>query len=245
MRETIMIIQPGAFGDIIICAPIAEAYWKAGYRIIWPVRKKFMEMLDSLLYVDSILLDEEDLDDDWLRSDVIKCLRLLDQNPDWKVINLADRGPHPTAQLPTENFEQVKYRLANIPFKQKHVFNWERNLVKENYIYNRFVSNVIDGRPEKYAFVHNGSSHGDVVDIPKTTLPIVLIEDLSPKFSIYDWYQVIVLAAEIYVTESAIWAFCDALSNEITKERYLLPRSVMPDSGSWTISLNWKRDFYR
>jgi hypothetical protein len=241
--KVVMMIQPGAFGDIIICAPIAEAYHSAGYRVVWPVRQKFMKMIEPLLYVEPYLLDDEELDPDWLRSDVIKCLRLLDKNPTWMCLNLADRGPHATEEQPWENFEQCKYRLSNIPFRQKHVFNWERNLTKENYIYRRFVSEVIDGRPEKYALVHNTSSHGEASTIPDISLPIVKCEDFDPSYGIYDWYQVIVLASEIYVTESSIWAFCDSLANEITKERYLLPRANM--SGMTTVSSTWKRDYLK
>ena len=43
-----MMIQPGAFGDIIVCAPIAKAYSDAGYDVYWPVRKQFLDMVSGL-----------------------------------------------------------------------------------------------------------------------------------------------------------------------------------------------------
>ena len=113
-----LLIQPGAYGDLIVCAPIAKWYADNGYKIYWPIREKFMTVLKEFNYVIPIILKEETLHDDWLRSDVLQILPMV-KNYD-KVINLADRGPHGAAQRRDESFEQCKYRLAEIPFEEKH-----------------------------------------------------------------------------------------------------------------------------
>ena len=110
-----LIIQPGAYGDIILCAPIAEYYALRGYDVYWPARAKFHSTLRKFDYVNPLLLNEDILHEDWLRSDVMK---ILPSTVDYDlVINLADRGPHPTAQMYWENFEQCKY------FKKRYIYN--------------------------------------------------------------------------------------------------------------------------
>lgn len=227
-------IQPGAFGDIIICAPIAKWYADAGYDVYWPAREKFLhKMIEPLGYVHPILLDERVLHEDWLRSDVIKCLEIAGQYD--YVLNLADRGPHPTAELPGEGFEKAKYRIANVPFEEKYTFMWNRDHVKENYVYDLYVN--LPGH-EKYAFVHNTSSDLKIVDLPNIDLPVVICEDFNPDYNIYDWWKVIANAEEIYVTESSIWAFCDGILDDITENRYIIDRDMR---GCNTVSSHWRR----
>jgi hypothetical protein len=232
-------IQPGAFGDIIICAPIAKWYADAGYDVYWPASKKFVDkMLRPLSYVTPIVLDEQELDDDWLRSDVLKCLYLHAKNRYDYVLNLADRGPHPTAELPDETFEECKYRLASVPFGQKHLFCWTNNAARSHDVFVKYVQSKIQG---PYAFVHNTSSHEEEIPLPKIDIPIVRCEDFSPEYNIYDWYDVIVGASEIYVSESSIWAFCDGIVDQLTEDRYLLPRIDMGTCR--TVSKHWKKDY--
>ncbi len=231
-------IQPGAVGDIHLCLPIAKWYADQGYEIVWPVREKFMKHLRNIDYVTPHLLTGEDVDHDWLRSDVIKCIGgvLNEQKFDY-VLNLADRGPGPMYQRMDENFEQAKYRQAQVPFEEKHRLDWVRFRDNEDYIYEEFVGD--SNAP--YAFVHATSSHGEDVDLSFIQHRIVTCEDIGPDYNIFDWYRVIVDASEIYVTESSIWAFCDGIVNKTTPFRYLLPRDQM--GSMTTISNNWRRDY--
>ena len=231
----IMLVQPGAVGDIIVCLPIAKYWANQGYEVFWPARKKFIKHFEQIDYVTTMVLNEEVLDSDWLRSDVIKCLRIYEEQNFLYGLNLADRGPHPTAQKPTENFEQSKYRLSRVPFYEKHYLEWTRNKDKEDNIYNKYVSE------SPYAFVHDTSSHNENAVLPKISLPIVRCEDFSPKYNIFDWYKVISSADEIYVTESSIWAFCDGIVNDLSENRYLLPREKM--GNMTTISERWNRKY--
>ena len=235
--RNLLIIQPGAFGDIIITAPIAKKYADIGYNVYWPARKKFLEkMLVPLDYVTPILLNDDELDDDWLRSDVIKCLDLWDTGQYDYVLNLADRGPHPTAERYDETFEECKYRLANVPFEEKHNFIFTPNLERREFVYNKYVGDL-----ERYAFVHNTSSHNEQSMLPEINIPVVYCEDFSPEYNIYDWELVALRAEKIYMTESSIWAFCDGIVHKLTEDRYLLPRSNM--GGCATISKYWKKDY--
>ena len=114
MKKTLLMIQPGAFGDIFVCAPIAKFYHEIGYEIYWPTAERFRSTIEKFPYVNHVILGDDERDSDWLKSDVLKCLdiqKILD--PDI-VLNLADRGPHTTAERPGETYEQPKYRLAGV-----------------------------------------------------------------------------------------------------------------------------------
>lgn len=237
--KTCLLIQPGAFGDILICAPIAKEYASKGYEVSWPAREKFHKLLNKLDYVTPLLLDEEVLDSDWLRSDVIKCNKLVNKYD--LVLNLADRGPHPTAQMASEKFEQTKYRISNVPFELKHNLKWKRNLTKELELYERYVKNVVG--ENDYAFVHNTSSHEEKVTVPNTTLPIIMCED-PVGYDIFDWYLVAINAKEIYVTESLVWAFLDGIVWDLSaKSKYLLSRRGLSNKESYSVSNNWDRKY--
>jgi len=231
----LMMIQPGAFGDIVTCAPIAKNYSDAGYDVYWPVRGMFMNLLSKLDYVKPILLDENALHEDWLRSDVIKCLRIYEgQNFDYG-LNLADRGPHPTAELPDEMPEQTKYRLSNVDFIEKHNLVWTRDVSKEDSLYDELV-----GNSDEYILASLASSDS------KTKLPIddgckIVEMDRKDGYVIFDWYKIIKNAKAIYCVESSFHCFIDGIINEISVPTYRLPRLPYEWKGTdyWTVSENW------
>jgi hypothetical protein len=233
-NKKLLLIQPGAYGDLIVCAPIAKWYADKGYEVYWPIRKKFKSVLKEFSYVTPVILNEKILHSDWLRSDVLKILPTIDKYN--KILNLADRGTHPYAQMPDESFEQCKYRLAEVPFEEKHTLEWNRNKKKEDEIYDRYVKSL------EYVFVHNTSSGKEKVSIPTSVNKPVVFCDNPEGYNIFDWYKVAINASEIYCTESAIWAFLDGIVKDITKERYLLPRNKM--SGS-TVSYYWKKEYLK
>ena len=253
--KKLMMIQPGAFGDIIVCAPIAKAYSDAGYDVYWPVRKQFLDMVSRLGYVTPCLIDEEVLDDDWLRSDVIKCVRMYEEECFDYALNLADRGPHPTAQRNNETFEQTKYRLVNIPFNEKYNFVWNRNKTKEEELYDKILDNHNLERGDNYILAHVKTSEssldaGVFVNLPEDVcekMPIIYVEEIS-DYSVFDWYSVLSHATEIYCIESLIHCFIDGcLGNDKIKNipKYLLPRPSLASSGvlKYTVSEHWSLDY--
>jgi hypothetical protein len=213
--KKLLMIQPGAFGDIIVCAPIANWYHERGYEVLYPARAKYHSLLEKFPYVTPILLSDEELHPDWLQGDVNKIFNLkLDIS---KTVNLADRGPHPVAQLPGEKNSVAKYRISEVPLTEQYNLKWERDVIKEDEIFEKYVTD------DKYAYVHNSSSDGEDIPLPDITLPIVY-NDTPEGYSIFDWYKVIVNASEIYCTESALHCFCDGIIHQIPGKKYLLPR---------------------
>lgn len=234
--KKLLLIQPGAFGDIFVCAPIAKWYADRGYEIYWPVTTKFISTLEYFDYVKPILLSEESLHSDWLRSDVMKVLPIVNSYD--KVLNLADRGPHLTAQLPTENFEQCKYRLSEVPFSQKHNLVWKRNTEKELELMK--LLNILEN--EDYALIHNIDSLNQSATLPEISLKRVEIIPIN-GYNIFDWYTVIKNAKEIYVIESSVHQFIDGIATEVTENKYLLKRPAVPENCRFTVSSHWKLDY--
>ena len=234
--KNLLLVQPGAFGDIFLCAPIAKWYANKGYKIYWPVRKRFLSILSSLDYVNPIELREESLDSDWLRSDVMKILPMIPEYD--KVINLADRGPHSIAQQLSENFEQCKYRLAEVPFSEKNNLSWERNLEKEENLFNLLGLSPKD----HYAVVHKEDSSGEMAVVPPVNMKVIEVKPIE-NYSIPDWFKVFGNASEIYCVESSIHQFLDGIIPHLTDKRFLLKRPSIAPNYRFTVSENWDLRF--
>ena len=235
-----LLIQPGAFGDLFICAPIAKHYFDLGYEVIWPTRKKFSGIMSHFPYVKNTRLDERVLDPDWLRSDVIKCLEISESLKPDLVLNLADRGPHPTAELPWEKFEETKYRLSNLDFELKNNLDWSRDIEKENEIYDHFV-----GDEKDYVVAHLTSSNNDRVGLPKDLNKKVIELRQFKDDNIVGWYKVIKNASAIYCVESSIHCFIDGFIKSLDCEKYLLSRSTLERGQTYTVSNYWEKNYLK
>jgi hypothetical protein len=235
-----LLIQPGAFGDLFICAPIAKHYADLGYEVIWPTREKFSGVMSHFSYVENTKLDERVLDPDWLRSDVIKCLEIAESIKPDLVLNLADRGPHPTAELPWEKFEQTKYRLSDLDFEVKHSLEWNRDIEKETEIYNEFV-----GDEKEYVFAHLTNSNSPKVEIPATLNQKVVEMQEVPDDNIVGWYKVIMNAKAVYCVESSIHCFIDGFIKDLSCPKYLLSRPTLNKGQTYTVSNHWRKDYLK
>lgn len=238
--KTCLIIQPGAFGDIILCAPIAKIYHDNGYQVYWPTTSKFKNLIESFPYVNHILLSDESLAHDWLRSDVIKILN----HPIYKecsvTLNMADRGPHPTAERENENFEQCKYRISGIPIEYKHNLTWERNIEKENSLYDYLV-----GDRKNYTFCHLEGSNGGRTELPFKIENVIEAEQIE-GYDIFDWYKIIINADSIYCVESSFHQFMDGIIPQISNiPKYILSRSTLGKGQTYTYSPYWDKKYIK
>jgi len=235
-----LLIQSGAFGDLFICAPIAKYYHDLGYEVFWPTRKKFAGVVSHFPYVKHILLNEEELHSDWLRSDTIKCLRLMDQTKFDLVLNLADRGPHPTAQLPYEKLDQTKYRLSNVDFSLKNSLVWDRNETIENEIFEKFV-----GDEKDYVFVHRTSSDNNFAEIPKEISGKIVEIQEYPNDDIVGWYKVIMNAKAVFCVESSVQSFIDGFVTSLPCPAYLLSRPTLNSGQTYTVAQHWDKRYLK
>lgn len=232
--KTLLMVQPGPFGDIFVCATIAKWYADKGYRIFWPARKEFHSILNIFDYITPIFLREDKLHDDWLRSDVMKIIPMFDLYD--KVVNLSDRGPGPVRQMVGyENHEQYKFREAYVPFNQKYKLEWTRDKDKERVLYAHVNPDGVE-----YVFAHTGSSKGAKGIIPEEEKRLVIEAKEYSGYTIVDWYKIITKAKRVYCTESSFHAFIDGIYKD-TQERYLILRE-QHGSGT-TISEHWDKRY--
>jgi hypothetical protein len=235
-RKTCIIIQPGAFGDILAVAGIASYYSNSGYDVIWPAREKYINPILRLPYVTPILLDDRELDPDWLRSDVMKILDLDVYKKASLILNLADRGPHSTYQRYNENFEQAKYRAANLPLYFKHNLIWERKKEKELSLKSIVCPNGA------YVFAHLTDSYNKKAAMPEQELPVVEAREIE-GYDIFDWYEVILGASEIFAVESSFFHFIDGIIPFLKTKPYVLRREVVEEGTRACLSQYWNHKF--
>lgn len=234
--NTLLLVQPGPYGDIFVCAPIAKWYADRGYRIYWPARKEFHSVLSGFDYVTPIFLREDKLHVDWLRSDVMKIIPMFGLHD--KVVNLADRGPHKTAQKYNENFELCKYRIAEVPFDEKQKLTFTRNIEKEQDLYDMLAPK----KGEPYAIVHSVDSRMEEASVPEINKTVVKVS-VVPGYDIQDWFLLLSKASEIYCVESAMHQFVDGIISKVTEDRYLLRRPAVEEGTRFTVSKGWKLDY--
>ena len=244
MKQTALLIQPGAFGDIITCAPIAKHFSDKGIEVHWAVHEKYKEHLESITSSDvtPIILDELEIPEgaDWLRLAAYQCYAMADKFT--KVIDLADRHPYATYQFPNEVPEETKYRLLGLPLSIKHTLTWERNIKKEKSLYSEVV-----GDTEEYVIAALVSSHEDKAEMPKEETRKVI--EITPRegYNIVDWFEVIKGAKDVYCVESAIQCFVDGCRSRLpsTQTQYLLKRTCIPKGGKrHTVAKNWNLSYF-
>lgn len=234
-----LLVQPGPYGDILVCAPIAKWYTDRGYDVTWPIAERFYNLVSQLGYVVPFRIRSEgSLDSDWLKSDVMKLFPYF--NSYQHIINLADRGPHPTAErIGQENFEQCKYRVAEVPFEEKYNLHWNRDIDKESSLVKILDLNL----KEPYIFAHTGSSKGAKGIIPDKSGMRIIESSVIPGYTILDWYQVVLHSNVIYCTESSFQAFIDGFIKELSQPKYLISREA---GGSCsTISEHWNKSYLK
>ena len=184
-RKQALVIQPGAFGDIIECAPIAKYYYDNGYDITWPSREEYSPLFRYFEYINHETIPEVQIHSDWLKSDVDKILKLYSLKKYDIVLNLADRGPHATDQRANEKSASArsKYRMANLPFSLKYKLDWKRVEYREKELYNKIVGDLGD-----YIFCHVKSSKGHVAPMPEIKNRSVVTMDIVEDYQIPDWF---------------------------------------------------------
>lgn len=236
--KTAFMLVPGGLGDLVICGPIAEFYSKLGYTIYWPARKQFIPTLLRFPYVKPILLSEEVLHSDWLRSDVMKAKQLSEYQSADLILDLADRGDW-QEQRSDENFEQFKFRKAGVPFEYKHHLNWTRNYKKEEDL------KVLVCPAGEYVFAHLGSSHGDRAEMPPEEKRFVVEAREIEGFDIFDWFGVIQNSSDIYCVESCFQCLVDSRAHDLPQEKYLLRRSCLTPGFRYVTGHYWNLKFHK
>ena len=244
----VFIGHPGAFGDIIVCAPIAQEYAERGYEVYWPVGVEHLSLVEKFPYVTPIPLPNIKLVSHELENEAVYSSRILmgqdlARQMGAEYLHLGDRfvdgrSMFPTPNMDGETTEEKKYRMAGVDFSRKYRLEWGRDKEKENRLYELVVDS------DNYVFCHLNQSDGNrgklLEEESRSIVECVPIEG----YSILDWYKVIINAKAIYCIESSLQAFVDGIQAHTTSERYILPISAGKHTTNHKMSsLYWKKKY--
>ncbi len=137
----IVLGQPGGYGDLFFCAPIAKHYSDEGHEVFWPVGDEHLSIIEQFPYVtamslpDERLVEHSDPREVQMISKVLMGMQLA-QDMGAQYLNLADR-PVPTSMPEDtgETPEEKKYRVSNVSWEKKYTLEWRRDLEKENKLF--------------------------------------------------------------------------------------------------------------
>jgi len=198
-NKKIKIIQPCRIGDIIICLPIAKAYYDNGYEVYWPVCAKYYNLFNYVDYVTPIKLCEDINKSTFEAKEVLPEIQQLDL-----MINFGSTTIENQSEWENSNysFDEWKYFKAGVPFSEKTNLIINRNINKENSLIKKFNINL----DEPYIVRHyQGTWCKWTFDnqIKDSEFRIIDIEPIS-DYNIFDWIGVIENCHHIYAVDSCI-----------------------------------------
>lgn len=230
----VFIGQPGAFGDILICAPIAKHYADKGHDVYWPIGTEHLSLVEQFSYVTPIPLPKVALVAHSDPREVLLISRImmgqsLAEDMGAIYLNLGDRPNTP--RLEDETVEEKKYRIAEVPFEEKCRLSWTRNKEKEDSLFDLVAPSGA------YTFSHLDQSDGASYDLEDKDDNVVRCIPME-GYNILDWYKVITEASAIYCIESSLQCFVDGLGEQIDDSKKFL---LSTQKDFTTTSDTWNR----
>lgn len=220
--KSLLIIQPGKFGDIIICLPIAKWYHEKGYKVYWQCPSMYHELFRNVDYVIPVENPET-------------------VAPITKILDLAfGFGGAPQMWwnercMTYDSFVTAKYDLAGVPLEERWNLQWNHNRHKEHEL-----SLVTQERTDQYNVIHTQGSFGtDITNrLDFNTTFNIKFEPIK-DYNIFDWYNVIEYADEIHCIDSSLSNFIEVCPEFESKKKYLYD---VRESYHWLKSIyknNW------
>lgn len=219
MNKSLLIIQPGKFGDIIICLPIAKWYADKGYTVYWQCPLMYHEIFRNIDYCTPVV------------QPYAKVTEILDLSFGF---GGAPQMWWNERQTKYDSFVTAKYDLAQVPLEERWNLQWNRNWEKENAL----VLRVLTGNPP-WALVHPEGSIGTNIKSYVTHLSPWYTFQPFEGFNIFDWYQVIKQVDEIHCIDSSLSNFIEVIPEFKDKVKYMYD---VRESYPWLKSIyknNW------
>ena len=214
-------IQTRGIGDIVIALPIAKRLVDQGHTVVWPVYERFLQPFqEAASYVQFLPL--AGMDGDWMFP---RPLALLKEHGCDRIVPLASHieGAPELLVRPdlarVMKFDQYKYAVAGIPFREKWNLRITRNREREEALYARVV------RDREFVVCHlTGSNFRADLDVKSMAegRQVVEISDLTDNF--LDWLLVIERARLRIMIDSCFSNLTDQLN--IAGKKIFLVRSA-------------------
>jgi hypothetical protein len=202
--KRLLIIQPGRFGDIIACLPIAKWYSKM-FLVHWLCPEEYHSLFRNIDYCTPVTADKVDY------------FRRID-------LSFGFGGkPQKWWEATKEtwwSFIDAKYHIAEVPLAERWNLVWRRDIDKE-----RSLLSVIFKK--QHVLIHTKShSGGEIFNIPENAVHFMPIEG----YNIFDWYEVINQAKEIICIDSSLSNFIESVPEWNQKPKTLHITLREPDN---------------
>jgi len=215
----LLIDQPGKFGDILICLPIARWYSK-GWKVDWLCPERFHPIFRNIDYCMPVVEPDGVYDEVMDLSFGIKMGTEVETW--WK--NTRDY---------LFSFVEGKYIRARVPLEERWKLVWNRNKDRENSLL-KLITNeygTVD-----YEVVHNNSEGRFKADIRVNSR--VLFEPVN-DYNIFDWYKVILHAKGIHCIDSVLCNFVEVVPEFKMSNKVYYNNKKDPQWNKTIIRNNW------
>jgi hypothetical protein len=219
MSQRIGIVQTRGIGDIIIALPIAEYFVEQGHEVYWPIDRKFVDMFSrakpevNFLAVDGGMHEPRG----YLLNDPLRLLG--EHSPDRTIMLYSIIGNLNISDVRLSRslkFDEYKYAIAGVPFERKWTLEIERDLAREQALFDRL--NI----ERDYVVVHDRGFDFDVpIQLPpeiQSDFQVVRVEELTD--SPFDWLLTLERAAELFMIDSSLANLVEQLNLPNRKRLY-------------------------
>jgi hypothetical protein len=215
------LIQTRGIGDIIIALPIAKHLVDQGHTVLWPVYAPFLgPFQEAAPYVHFLPL--QDSGGDWMLP---RPLALLKEHGCDRIVPLASYvHGHPELVARPElarimKFDQYKYAVAGVPFREKWKLQIVRNRAREEALFARLVTE------KEFVVCHlAGSNFRASLDVQSMAGGRQVIEITGLTDNFFDWLAVIERASLRIMIDSCFSNLTDQLG--IPGKKIFLVRSA-------------------
>jgi hypothetical protein len=214
--ESLLINQPGRFGDILICLPIAKWYSQK-FEISWFCPQQYHNLFRNISYCKPVSEIKQQYN------------KTIDLSFGLNT-NTALHKWWMTKQNTFQSFIIAKYIIASVPLLYRWKLEWKRNIEKEELLFNKVISKYGKDYVVVQEKTHDFAMKIDV----KNKVLFEPIED----YNIFDWYKVLILAKEIHCIDSCLANFVEVLPEALTTSKYYYPTSKVPNLWDKTILIN-------
>jgi SEC-C motif len=214
------LIQSRGIGDIVIALPIARYFVDRGDEVYWAIDKTFLpSFVSSAPYVRWLPLERED---DWYFDAPLKILQGAGCE---RIVSLYSYLEHRQnvinkALFECMKFDEYKYAVAGVPFREKWNLKIVRNLEREQKLF----SDVVRNEKQPFAVAHLRSVDFEAkLDVEPLVegCAVVHIEPLTDN--IFDWLTVIERASVRVMIDSCFSNLTEQLG--IEGKKYYIHRS--------------------
>lgn len=202
-------------GDIIFQQSLVRKYIDQGYKVLWPVKKHFVNDLNRA-YPDIAFVNKSIVKANYNAKHEINKQRL-------KILPL--RWADMILNLPPDDCMKAKYMLYKEDWHiWKQHAQWKRDVKKENELFNLLGLT----QQEQYILVNRTyqSAFQSKAKFDIVTSTIVIEMNLVEGYSLFDWAMVIEHATEIHTVSTSLLYLLELL--DLKQPIHLYPRKNDP-----------------